>query len=93
VSKPDFLTYEHTVPVAIFNEQQKVYLSWMDDAYSCAIRNLGRYKFDRFGYFSARWVTLNKLGVELGLFDKKQPNPFKDLVDLAKRIEVFERLT
>jgi uroporphyrinogen-III decarboxylase len=74
-------------------DQQKVYLSWMDDAYSCAIRNLGRYKFDRFGYFSARWVTLNKLGVELGLFDKKQPNPFKDLVDLAKRIEVFERLT
>ena len=59
MSKPDFLTYEHT-------EQQKVYLSWMDDAYSCAIRNLGRYKFDRFGYFSARWVTLNKLGVELG---------------------------
>ena len=30
-----------------------------EKAYQDAVTNMGRYKFDRFGYFAARWVTLN----------------------------------
>ena len=59
----------------------------MKNAREKAVDNLGRYKFDRFGYYAARWVLLNKLGRDLGILDKKQRNPFKLLVDTAKGIQ------
>lgn len=43
-----------------------------------AIDALSRYKFIMFGYWAAVWVTLNKLD------SRPQPNPFADLVKLAK---------
>lgn len=41
---------------------------------------LARYKFYMFGYWSARWVTLNKL------LDVKQENPFHHLVNEAREV-------
>ncbi len=53
-----------------------------DDAVTRALDNLARYKFDRFGYYCARFVTLNQL-----LPDTLQaPNPFRRLVHEARRI-------
>jgi len=40
--------------------------------------SLARYKFQMFGYWSAIWVHLNKLG------GFKNPNPWSDLVNTAK---------
>ena len=40
--------------------------------------SLARYKFQMFGYWSAIWVHLNKLG------EFKDPNPWSDLVRTAK---------
>lgn len=37
------------------------------------------YKFYMFGYWAARWVQINR---DEGF---KKPNPFKGLVDLARR--------
>lgn len=51
-----------------------------DEARVDALKNLGRYKFANFGYYAARWVTLN------AILGDKQPNPFKQLVDLARQI-------
>ena len=39
---------------------------------------LGGYKFQMFGYWCAIWVHINKIG------GFKEPNPWKDLVKLAK---------
>lgn len=36
------------------------------------------YKFVMFGYWAGVWVDLNKLD------SKPEPNPFKELVDVAK---------
>lgn len=52
--------------------------SEMDSAERQAWNALGRYKFWMFGYFAARWVYLNQLSRE------KRPNPFKDLVVVAR---------
>ncbi len=49
------------------------------EAYETAIDSLARYKFMMFGYWSAIWVHLNQLD------DDKEPNPFKPLVELARR--------
>jgi hypothetical protein len=51
-----------------------------DKAKQDAINNLARYKFSNFGYHAARWVTFNQL------IGDKQPNPFKDLVEAARKI-------
>lgn len=40
---------------------------------------LAGYKFWMFGYYAAKWVTLNNLRAQ------KLPNPFKGLVDLARK--------
>jgi len=49
-----------------------------------AVKNLARYKFNNFGYWSAIWVHKNKMLGSLGY--KKLPNPFKTFVQLAKEI-------
>ena len=41
---------------------------------------LARYKFLMFGYWAAIWVHLNRISGE------KRPNPWKELVDIAKKI-------
>ena len=51
----------------------------MDEAERKAWDAFSRYKFVMGGYHAAQWVTLNKL-----LEDKRQPNPFSNLVKLAR---------
>ena len=48
------------------------------EAYQKAMDSLARYKFIMFGYWAAIWVHLNKLD------PRKEVNPFKELVDIAK---------
>ena len=48
-----------------------------DEAVRRALVSLSRYKFVMFGYWAAIWVYLNMAG-------PRQPNPFKDFVDLAR---------
>ena len=50
------------------------------EAYKKAIDALSKYKFLMFGYHAAQWVLLNNLG-------KKDPNPFKPLVKLARSMK------
>ena len=71
------------------NVSKDAWLLKMDHAYYKAIDNLGRYKFDRFGYYAARWVVLNKLGRDLGILDKKERNPFNLLVHTARGAHTF----
>lgn len=52
-----------------------------EEARKKAIDNLARYKFSNFGYWSSRWVMLNQL------LDHKQPNPFAQLVELARKMQ------
>ena len=47
-----------------------------------AVKNLARYKFNNFGYWSAIWVHKNKMLGSLGY--KKLPSPFKAFVQLAR---------
>tara|TARA_R100001594_G_scaffold53086_2_gene86716 strand:- start:114 stop:440 length:327 start_codon:yes stop_codon:yes gene_type:complete len=63
-----------------------------DSAIREALVNLGRYKFDRFGYFAARYVVLNGLLHGSDVAHRKN-NPFKALVDHARRLvdELDER--
>lgn len=42
---------------------------------------LSRYKFMMFGYWAAIWVHLNQLD------DRKEPNPFKQLVQKARQMQ------
>jgi len=56
-----------------------------DEAVRRALMSLSRYKFVMFGYWAAIWVYLNMQG------PKKQPNPFKDFVDLAREKLKVER--
>jgi hypothetical protein len=51
----------------------------MDEAEAKAWDSLSRYKFQMFGYWAAIWVHLNRIG------GFKRPNPWKDLVQTAKR--------
>ena len=62
-----------------------------DSAIREALVNLGRYKFDRFGYYCARYVVLN--GLLHGTGDHMKNNPFKALVDHARKLvdELDER--
>ena len=52
------------------------------DARFKAIDSLGRYKFEMFGYHASAWVKYNKLLPK----NLKLPNPFKEFVDLARRV-------
>ena len=51
------------------------------EAFEQAIDSLSRYKFMMFGYWSAIWVHLNQLD------DKKEGNPFRPLIDSARKIQ------
>lgn len=51
-----------------------------DDALAKAWDSLARYKFWQFGYHAARWVQANGLLPR----EQKQPNPFRELVHLAR---------
>ena len=51
----------------------------LDEAELKAWDSLSRYKFQMFGYWAAIWVHLNRIG------EFKRPNPFKDLVNRAKK--------
>tara|TARA_R110002020_G_scaffold312638_1_gene528059 strand:+ start:257 stop:547 length:291 start_codon:yes stop_codon:yes gene_type:complete len=63
-------------------------LETREKAYQDAVTNMGRYKFDRFGYFAARWVTLNH---QLkGTQYHSTTNPFKQFVLLAREISKEE---
>lgn len=42
---------------------------------------LSRYKFQMFGYWSAIWVHLNRLG------GFKRPNPWRELVTTARAVD------
>jgi len=55
-----------------------------DSAIREALVNLGRYKFDRFGYYAARYVVLNAL--LHGSEQHRKNNPFKALVDHARKL-------
>jgi len=55
-----------------------------DSAIREALVNLGRYKFDRFGYYAARYVVLNAL--LHGSEHHRKYNPFKDLVIHARKL-------
>lgn len=50
----------------------------MDRARLAALEALSRYKFLMFGYHAAVWVNLNRL------LDEPEPNPFRELVKLAR---------
>ena len=51
------------------------------EALENAIDSLARYKFMMFGYWAAIWVRLNSIDT------KKEPNPFRPLVQEARRIQ------
>jgi len=57
------------------------------EAYESAIDALARYKFMQFGYWAAIWVHLNQID-----FDK-EPNPFKELVRVARVMQRREHDT
>jgi hypothetical protein len=52
----------------------------LNEAELKAYKALASYKFIMFGYWAAMWVHLNKLN------NIKNPNPFRNLVDMSKRI-------
>ena len=54
-----------------------------DEAAKQAVKNMARYKFDRFGYYAARWVTLNKL-LPKPYRCPRGEQPFFDFVALAR---------
>ena len=58
----------------------------MVDAEQKARKSLEGYKFSMFGYWCAIWVHLNKMNTELG--NKRQPNPWKQLTDIARERSV-----
>jgi hypothetical protein len=53
--------------------------SELNDAECKAWDSLARYKFQMFGYWSAIWVHLNRVG------GFKRANPWRSLVDTARR--------
>lgn len=54
----------------------------LEEAERKAWDSLARYKFMMFGYWCAVWVHLNRLE------GRKRPNPFIDLVKVAKERKV-----
>jgi len=45
-----------------------------------AIDSLARYKFEMFGYWASKWVSLNRI------IGDQQPNPFKALVSASREM-------
>lgn len=60
-------------------------LAELDEAEKKAWKSLARYKFWMFGYYAARWVYLNRLSGE------NRPNPWKNLVTIARQRETTEQ--
>lgn len=58
---------------------EKKILKAMKDAETKAWQALAGYKFWMFGYHAGRWVNYNNL------LDKKQENPFRSAVKLARQ--------
>lgn len=58
---------------------QQAIESELINAESKAWDSLARYKFWMFGYWAGKWVSLNRIG------QFKRPNPFKAIVDTAKK--------
>ena len=61
----------------------------IDECEYKALDNLARYKFQNFGDWAGKWVTLNKIE------GKRRPSPFGDLVKAARAITeppIFEEL-
>lgn len=56
----------------------KVVRAEREEALQKALTALSQYKFYMFGYWAAVWVKMNKLD------PRPQPNPFHDLVKIAK---------
>lgn len=57
----------------------------LDEAEKKAWVSLGRYKFQQFGYWAAIWVHLNRISGE------GRPNPWKNLVTIARQRETTEQ--
>ena len=62
---------------------QDALIERMDEAETKALDSLARYKFEMFGYWASAWVRYNRLALEMGIFEKKRPNPFRFLVNSA----------
>jgi hypothetical protein len=54
------------------------FLAELDSAEKDAWRCLAQYKFWMFGYYAARWITINKI------LRTHRPNPWKEIVQIAK---------
>jgi len=65
--------------------KNKILLDKLNESQAKALDSLARYKFEMFGYWSSTWVKYNQLAYEMGIIEKKRPNPFKDFVNLAKQ--------
>jgi len=63
----------------------EVLIKKMNESERKAFDSLGRYKFEMFGYWSSTWVKYNQLAFDMGIINKKNPNPFKCLVNEAKK--------
>jgi len=59
----------------------------MADAETKAIDSLSRYKFAMFGYWAGIWVHLNRVSKQ------NRPNPFNNLVNIAKDIKIISQET
>lgn len=59
----------------------------IQEAEDKAFDALARYKFEMFGYWGSKWVGLNRIE---GL---KRPNPFSDLVKLARGLQARKAIT
>lgn len=53
----------------------------IQEAADKAVDALGRYKFAMFGYWAGIWVHLNKIE------GRKRPNPFRELVLAARKLQ------
>jgi hypothetical protein len=65
--------------------KDEILLDKLNESQAKAVDSLSRYKFEMFGYWSSTWVKYNQLAFEMGIIEKKRPNPFKEFVDLAKQ--------
>ena len=59
---------------------EKVIRPKREEAYRKAVKSLAGDKFLMFGYWAAEWVKLNQLDM------KPLPNPFRELVMLARQM-------
>ena len=57
----------------------------LNEAEQKAWDSLGRYKFQMFGYWSAIWVHLNRIG------EFRRKNPWRELVEIARQNDSRER--